>query len=173
MNMINIVIVDQIRLILESISAALAGEADIQILGAATTRAEALSLLKTGDEQCDVLLVSADLPEDDALHLVRACVELEPPPRVLVMGVPEAEPVIMTFIEAGAAGYILKDDTVAHLLQNIRAAYNGEAIVSPEIALSLIERVNELADRVVDFDAALLFVVDAASGKSLICWARI
>lgn len=151
--MIHIIIVDQVRLILESISAALDGEADISILGVTSGKDETLSLLATCERACDVVLVSADLPEDDSLTLVRACINLEPPPRVLVMGVPEAEPVIMTFIEAGAAGYILKEDTVAHLLQNIRAAYNGEAIISPEIAMSLMERVNELADRVVDFDA--------------------
>lgn len=151
--MIRIIIVDQVRLILESISAALNGEADISILGATTSRDETLSLLETSNTGCDVVLVSADLPEDDSLSLVRECLNIHPPPRVLVMGVPEAEPVIMTFIEAGAAGYILKEDTVAHLLQNIRAAYNGEAIISPEIAMSLMERVNELAERVVDFDA--------------------
>ncbi|MBI1299018.1 response regulator [bacterium] len=151
--MIHIIIVDQVRLILESISAALDGEPDISILGVTSGKEEALSLLATCERACDVVLVSADLPEDDALTLVRKCINLERPPRVLVMGVPEAEPVIMTFIEAGAAGYILKEDTVAHLLQNIRAAYNGEAIISPEIAMSLMERVNQLADRVVDFDA--------------------
>lgn len=151
--MIRIVIVDQVRLILESISAALDGEPDISILGATTSRDETLLLLEMCKTGCDVVLVSADLPEDDSLTLVRECLNIHPPPRVLVMGVPEAEPVIMTFIEAGAAGYILKGDTVAHLLQNIRAAYNGEAIISPEIAMSLMERVNQLAERVVDFDA--------------------
>ncbi len=151
--MIHIVIVDQVRLILESISAALAGETDITILGVATSRDETLSMLQTHEKPCDVVLISADLPDEDSLILVRECAELDPAPRVLVMGVPEAEPVIMTYIETGAAGYILKDDTVAHLLQNIRAAHNGEAIVSPEIAMSLMERVTQLADRVVDFDA--------------------
>lgn len=151
--MIRIVIVDQVRLILETICAALSGEPDISILGVTTNKEETLSLLATCEDDCDVVLVSAELSENESLLLVRACTNLDPPPRVLVMGVPEAEPVIMTFIEAGAAGYILKEDTVAHLLQNIRAAYNGEAIVSPEIAMSLMERVNQLADRVVNFDA--------------------
>lgn len=151
--MIHILIVDQVRLILESISAALNGEPDIKILGVASNGDEALSRLQADCAACDVLLVSAGLPEDGALNLVRQCTQLDPPPRVLVMGLPEAEPVIMTFIEAGAAGYVLKDDTVAHLLQNVRAAYNGEAIVSPEIAMSLMTRVNQLSEKVVDFDA--------------------
>lgn len=151
--MIHIVIVDQVRMILESISAALEGEPDIKILGVTSNGDEALSRLKTDCVGCDVLLVSAGLPEDGALNLVRQCTRLEPSPRVLVMGLPEAEPVIMTFIEAGAAGYVLKDDTVAHLLQNVRAAYNGEAIVSPEIVMSLMARVNQLSEKVVDFDA--------------------
>lgn len=45
----------------------------------------------------------------------------------------------------GASGYVLKDDSVEELLSHIRAVYNGEALNSPEIALALISRVNELS----------------------------
>jgi DNA-binding NarL/FixJ family response regulator len=54
----------------------------------------------------------------------------------------------MQYVEAGASGYVLKDDTVAERLRHIRAAHAGKARVSPEIAAALMSRVAELAQLV-------------------------
>lgn len=150
--MIQIVIVDRVRLICEVISAALEDESDIHIAGVATNQEEARTLLEADEISCDVILISTSLPGNQSLELVKLCKQVDPKMKVLVVGLPEAEPVILTYIEAGATGYILKEDSVADLLKNIRAAHGGEAIVSPQIAMSLMSRINELAEEITDFD---------------------
>jgi DNA-binding NarL/FixJ family response regulator len=150
--MIHVVIVDRVRLIGEVISAALEDEQDIQIEGVATTKVEALALCKADDFCCDVMLISTNLPDNDSLELISECKHLRPGLQILVVGLPEAEPIILAFIEAGATGYVLKEDSVAEMLKHVRAAYSGEAIVSPQIAMSLISRINELAGEITDFD---------------------
>jgi DNA-binding NarL/FixJ family response regulator len=96
-------------------------------------------------DRCDVLLVSTRLPDHGALRLLDALAELESPARVLVLGLAESEQEILRYVEAGAAGYVLQDDSVDELLANIRAVHSGKAIVSPEIAGALVTRVAELS----------------------------
>jgi DNA-binding NarL/FixJ family response regulator len=50
----------------------------------------------------------------------------------------------LTYIEAGAAGYVLKEASVEDLVENIRAVADGQALVSPVIARTLMERVADL-----------------------------
>lgn len=154
MPMINVVIVDRVRLISEVISAALEDELDIHIAGIASTREEALQFLQEEGRPCDVFLISTNLPENDTLELVKECKQHVPSVSVLVVGLPEAEPVILAYIEAGATGYILREDSVAELLKNVRAAYKGEAIISPQIAMSLMARINQLAEEITEFDVS-------------------
>jgi DNA-binding NarL/FixJ family response regulator len=78
--------------------------------------------------------------------------ETELPTKVVVLGLAESEAEILRYVEAGAAGYVLKDDSVEELLSNIRAIHRGEAVVSPEIAAALMSRVTELAQLFTDVD---------------------
>jgi two-component system, NarL family, nitrate/nitrite response regulator NarL len=152
--MIHIAIVDRVRLICEVISAALEDEQDIAIASVAVTKEEALEICRSEDFVCDVLLVSTNLPENDSLELVRECKHLRPNLKLLVVGLPETEPVILAYIEAGATGYVLKEDSVAEMLKHIRAAYKGEAMISPQIAMSLMARINQLAEEITEFDVS-------------------
>ena len=65
----------------------------------------------------------------------------------MVMGVADTEPVIMGYINAGAFGYVLRDDSIHELLANIRAASEDKAIVTPALAARLISRIAELSDK--------------------------
>jgi len=123
------------------IAAVLEDESDIAVVGCAITVDAALDQAPG----CDVMLVSTTLPDNGALKLTQAISEDHPSVKVLALGLAESEAEVLQYVEAGAAGYVLKDDSVDELLRNIRAAYNGEALVSPEIAAALMDRVAELA----------------------------
>jgi two-component system nitrate/nitrite response regulator NarL len=139
--MIRVLIVNEIRLMANVIAATLEDEADIKVVGSATTAEQALALAPV----CDVALVSTRLPDDGSLALTRLVTETYPEVKVLALGLAESEAEILQHVEAGAFGYVLKDDSLDELLRNIRAAYNDEALVSPEIAGVLMTRVSELA----------------------------
>jgi RNA polymerase sigma factor (sigma-70 family) len=138
---IRVLLVNEIHLMSNVVAATLEDESDIQVVGSATTIEQALNLAAN----CDVVLISTRLPNEGALELIRALNEQYPEVKSLVLGLAESEEEILQYIEVGARGYVLKDDSVQELLRNIRAASSGEAMISPEIAAALMNRVNELA----------------------------
>lgn len=150
---VRIIIAERVRLIGQVIASALEDEPDVQVVGVATTFEDALQLCTAEHSPCNTLLVSTSLAGKGPLELVKAVYRERPEINILVIGLPDTEPVILTYIEAGAKGYILKDESMAQLLKNIRAAHNGEALISPEIAMTLIDRVTELAEEGGDIDA--------------------
>jgi DNA-binding NarL/FixJ family response regulator len=140
--MIRILIVDHSRLMCQMMRAVLKNEKDLEVAGCATTAEEALNQAPT----CNVMLISTGLPNDVVHELIQKVCADHPEIKILVMGLPKSEKAILHYIEAGATGYILKEDSVDKLLKTIRAAYDGEAIVSPQIAAALMNRLAHLAN---------------------------
>ncbi len=138
--MIRILIVHEIRLMCNMIGASLQNEEDIKVVGCATSLDEA----KLQAQNCDVILVSCGLPDQGALHVTRAFRTGQA--KVIAIGLPESGPAILRFVEAGAVGYVCRDDSTGELVKTMRAVHRGHAIVSPEVAAALIARTAELAE---------------------------
>ena len=141
MEAIRVLVVNDYPLMCDVITAMLEDEPDITVVGSATTVESALEQASVSD----VVVVSTRLRDYGALDLLSALAETESPARVLVLGLAESEQEILRYVEAGAAGYVLRDDSADELLDNIRAVYSGQAIVSPDIAGALVSRVAELS----------------------------
>ncbi len=144
--MIELIVVDPVYLTGQVIGAALEGEPDIRIVGIASTAEDALALLE--EKACTGVLISAVSPESEALDLVATITERWPEVKCLVYGLPDSSGIILRYIEAGTAGYVLQEDSAAELLHNIRAAAEERALISSEIAAELMTRLVELAERV-------------------------
>lgn len=139
--MIRTLIVDEHRITGTVLAAVLIEEPDVDIIGVAGGVDDAIAQLAN----CDVIVVSTSIAEASALEIARVSVAADPSVKTLVMGIPESEDVILRYIEAGAAGFVLKDDSVEGLLEIMRAVYNDEAIIPPNLAAKLMNRVAELA----------------------------
>jgi DNA-binding NarL/FixJ family response regulator len=63
----------------------------------------------------------------------------------LAFGLAESKPRVLEYVEAGADGYVARDDSVEDLLRRIRAAHRDKAVVAPEIAAALMSRVSKYA----------------------------
>ncbi len=140
--MIRLLIVDEVRLLCNVIASVMRNEPDIDVVGCATTHKEALTFI----DQSDVVLISSSLPDGGALALTTTIVKDYPSVKVIVMGLVETDVAILPYIEAGVAGYVLKDESVDQMLTTIRAAASGEALVSPSMAAALMLRLAELAE---------------------------
>lgn len=140
--MIRVLVVDDIRLMANITASVLSDEEDIEVVGLATSVEACIEQL----HRCDILLVSTSLENNGARILTQEAVCADPPIKVVVMGVSKSQPVIIEYIESGASGYVLKDDSIEELLKNVRAAYNEKALISPKIAAALMTRVAELAE---------------------------
>lgn len=154
--MIRLLLVNEFRLMCNVLASVLGDESDIEIVGITTNVEDALAQAS----KSDVLLVSTRLPNNGALRLTHALNEAEMPVRVLILGLTDTEAEVIKYVEAGAAGYVLQDDSVDELLRNVRAAYQGEALVSPGIAGALMARVSELAQLFATIDGTVADVVD-------------
>jgi two-component system NarL family response regulator len=133
------------------IASVLEDESDIEVVGRAAPVDEALALAK----ESDVVLVSTRLPDNGALKLTSAIAEADPSVKVLVLGLGESKERVLRYVEAGADGYVLKNDSVDDLLRHIRAAQRGKALVSPKIAAALMSRVTELAQLFAEIESGI------------------
>lgn len=145
--MIRVLIVNEVRLMCDAIANILDDQPDIDVAGFATSVSEAVPSAK----DCDLVLVSSNLPQDGAYRLTRALssgTERRADNdniRVLVLGLTESKASIVRWIEAGARGYVRREASIDEMLKNIRSVYQGNAHVSPEVAGALIRRLAEFA----------------------------
>ena len=148
--MIRVIVVHQAKLIANIIASVLSEEPDIYVVGTAVTPEEALGKLERSN--CNMVLAAATLPQNGALTLTEAVATAHHGVKVLIIGVSEAESVILQYVAAGAAGYVLQDVPVERLLENVRAAYEDKALVSPTVAAALMNQVAELAHISAQYD---------------------
>ena len=140
---INLLLVNETRLMGNVIAAALDGEPDIHVVACTTNIDDAMQIVREKD--IDVALVSTRLPDLGALKLTNAITELKPSTKVLALGLTEEKQHVLRYVEAGATGYVLKDDSLEGLIETIRAAQEGKVFVSPQIAAAIMERLATLA----------------------------
>jgi DNA-binding NarL/FixJ family response regulator len=140
---INVLLVNEIRLMCNVIASVLEDEDDIDIIGCATTIDEALQIIQ--ENKVDVALVSTQLPNQGAIKLTQSIIQMKPTTKVVALGLTENRERVLRYVEAGAIGYVLRDDSLEDLISTVRAAQSGEAYVSPEIAAAMMERITELA----------------------------
>ena len=140
---INLLLVNETRLRGNVIAAALEGEPDINIVGCVISMEDAMKIVR--ENEVDVALVSTRLPDLGALKLTNAITDLKPSTKVLALGLTEEKQHVLRYVEAGATGYVLKDDSLEDLIETIRAAQDGKVFVSPQIAAAIMERLSGLA----------------------------
>jgi DNA-binding NarL/FixJ family response regulator len=141
--MIHALVVHQAHLISSLITSVLSEEDDVYVVGRAASVEEALNKIELSN--CNIVLVAATLPDRGALELTKTVAEQYSHIKVLVIGLPESESMILEYVAAGAAGYVLQDVPVERLLDNVRAVHEDKAIVSPTVAAALMERIAELS----------------------------
>lgn len=139
------------------IAAALEDEPDIQVAACVTSPEEALKFVQ--ENPIDVALVSTRLPDQGALKLTGAISKMAPETKVLALGLTEEKKRILRYVEAGASGYVLKDDSLSDLIQTIYAAQEGKVFVSPKIAAAMVERLSDLAQMFSEIETS---VIDSA-----------
>lgn len=140
---INLLLVNETRLMGNVIAAALEGEPDFNVLACVTNIDDAMQIVR--EKEVDVALVSTRLPDQGALKLTSAISEFTPSTKVLALGLTEDKQHVLRYVEAGATGYVLKDDSLEGLIETIRAARDGKVFVSPQIAAAIMERLANLA----------------------------
>jgi len=124
----------------------------VDVVGEAQTGAEALGLVR--ELAPDVVVMDLNMPGMGGVEATRQINVFAPLTRVLVLTISEQDADVMDAILAGASGYLLKDSSIQDLLQGIRSAAVGEALISPHIAAKVLQRIRatstspEIADTI-------------------------
>ncbi len=138
--MIRILLADDHPVVREGLRGMLSAEPDIEVVGEAASGAEAVALFSA--RRPDVVLMDLRMPGGDgvdAIGKIRAGHESDV--RIIVLTTFDTDADILRAVEAGAAGYLLKDSPRADLLRAIRAAARGETVLAPVVAGRLVSRV--------------------------------
>ena len=127
----HILVRDGYRLMLER-------EEGLEVVGEASNGREAVELCrKLGP---DLVLMDVRMPEMDGLEATRAIKGESPTTSVLVVTTYDNPDYLFEAIEAGAAGYVLKDAPKGQLLNAVKRTLGGESPLNQELALQLISR---------------------------------
>ena len=138
--MIRVLVADDHPIVRGGIVALLAGEADIDVVGEATDGLSVVSLAASLNP--DIVLMDLRMPPgivgDEATARILAT---SPAIRVIILTTYETDSSILTAIEAGASGYLLKAAPQEEILAGIRSVARGEVALAPSIAAMLVNRV--------------------------------
>jgi DNA-binding NarL/FixJ family response regulator len=140
---IRLLIADDHPVVRDGLRGMVAAEQDLEVVGEAATGGEALALVPR--VRPDVALVDLRMPELDGVATIRALRERHPDVRVLVLTTFDSDRDVVSAIEAGATGYLLKDAPRAELFRAIRAAARGEAVLAPAAATRLVGQLRQPA----------------------------
>ncbi len=136
--MIRLILADDHPVVREGIRGMLQGYDDIEVVGQASSGPEAVSLVAALAP--DLVLMDLRMPGGDGVAATREIAAAHPATRVVVLTTYETDQDILRAIEAGAAGYLLKDIAPAELARSVRAAAAGETVLATSAAGALLGR---------------------------------
>ncbi|MFE2478721.1 response regulator [Streptomyces sp. NPDC001194] len=146
--MIRILLADDHPVVREGLRGMLSAEPDLEVVGEAANgpQAEALAaeLVPGG---LDLILMDLRMPGGDGVESIARISAAGLPVRVVVLTTYENDRDILRAVEAGAAGYLLKDMARADLADAVRAAVRGETVLAPSVAGRLVDRLRTRPER--------------------------
>ena len=109
---------------------------DLEVVGTASNGAEAIEL--AADRRPDVVLMDISMPDVDGIRATRSIVEARPEARVVMLTAFSDRDRVVSALDAGAIGYLLKDSEPQEVLEAVRAAARGDAPLAPRAARQLL-----------------------------------
>lgn len=166
--MIRVVLADDHELVRMGLRALIDREDDMEVVGEASSGLEAIQLLKT--VRPEVLLLDIRMPGIDGLETLRR-IQADPAivdTRVIVVTTFEVDRYVFAALQAGAAGFILKDAAPEELARAVRVVAAGEALLSP----SVTRRVVSLFAQRSAFDPAIELRLDELTDREreMVAW---
>jgi DNA-binding NarL/FixJ family response regulator len=134
--MITVAIVDDNRLVREALAAMLGRLPDVRVVAAASANGEVLDRATP-----DVLLLDAGLGDEDSLSVAAAIAKRRSATKVVIMDLMPTNEDIVQFVNAGVAGFVLKDATFDEFVATIRAVAAGEKVLPPRMTETLFSQI--------------------------------
>lgn len=140
MNKIGVLIVDDHPVVRQGIISFLEVQDELEVKGEAADGEEAIRAAE--ELKPDVVLMDISMPRVDGIEAIRQIKSSSPETRIIVLTSFAENNKVWPAIEAGADGYLLKGTSPADLVKAIKAVYNGEPAIHPDIARKLMLHVS-------------------------------
>lgn len=132
MTTLRVLLADDHPMFRAGLRALLASTPDMDVVGEASTGAEAVTRARALDP--DVVVMDLHMPDLNGVEATRQILAIAPGTAVLVLSMFNDDDSVFAAMRAGARGYLLKDADSPEVLRAIAAAGSGEAIFGPTIA---------------------------------------
>lgn len=133
---IRVVLADDQPLVRSGLRVIMADHPDLEVVGEATTGAEAVELV--GDTDPDVVVMDIRMPGMDGIEATRLITAGPAAARVLVLTTFDEDDHVYGALRAGASGFMVKDMALDDILAAVRVVAAGDALIAPGVTRRLI-----------------------------------
>lgn len=159
-----VLLVDDHPIVRAGLRSLFVGRADVEIVGEAATGEEAIAL--TQHLHPSVVLCDLRLGEGmDGIQTTAALRALDQPPAVIILTTFDRDAEILGAIEAGAAGYLLKDVAPEMIATAIHRASSGQTVLSPELTARVVEVMRAPRVKLTDRELEVLRLLDTGASN--------
>jgi DNA-binding NarL/FixJ family response regulator len=137
---VRVLVVDDHQMFAASLAQALQSQPDLLVVGQATSITEARNLVASTAP--DVVLLDHRLPDGDGVTAIAGLHRIRPSAQVVVLTATTSDRVLVAAMEAGAAGFIAKTQRLDDVIDGVRAAAQGESVVSAKLLTRLLPRLH-------------------------------
>jgi DNA-binding NarL/FixJ family response regulator len=138
-DVIRVILADDHMVVRAGLKALLGATKDIEVVGEATNGREALALVER--LKPDVAVLDLDMPLMDGMTAMKELASKKSSTRVLILTMHDEDEYLVTLLEAGAAGYLVKNAADRELADAVRAVASGDTYVQPSAARALARQV--------------------------------
>jgi DNA-binding NarL/FixJ family response regulator len=149
---IRVLLVDDDALVRSGLKMMLSGADGIAVVGEADDGRGVLAALDL--HRPDVVLMDLRMAHVDGIAATRLVCEQPDPPAVVVLTTFDADEMVMRALQAGAAGFLLKDTPPAEIVRAIELVHAGDAMLSPAVTRRLITLVAGDGEATARYDRA-------------------
>jgi DNA-binding NarL/FixJ family response regulator len=149
--MIKILLADDQDILTEGLKLILGAEEDIEIVGTADNGKKAYELCRI--KKPHLVLMDIQMPEVNGVEATAMIKKDFPQIKIIVLTTFNDDEYIYDALKNGASGYLLKDTSPAEILIAVRTVYNGGALIQSEVAVKVLDKFSQLANKAVDKQA--------------------
>ncbi|PHS17141.1 MAG: DNA-binding response regulator [Kangiella sp.] len=135
--MLNIIVAEDHALLREGLTSLLRGNKDINVVAEACNGEEAIKYAEQYSP--DIILMDLNMPIVSGIDALKKILQFNDAIKIIAVTAHESEEYVRSTLEAGAKGYVLKDDTHKDLLQAINAVSKGNIYLSPGIREKIVQ----------------------------------
>ena len=136
MGVIRVLVVDDHAVFSDALATILRTESEIEVVGKGGTVREAIDLARA--LQPDVVLLDVHMPDGSGIEAATTIKKDRPETQVVILTSDEEEAVLRSAVQAGVTGYLSKHESAAQVVQAVRGAAQGEALIAPYMLARLL-----------------------------------